>query len=135
MATEANREGCDAPCEILYVHAEVVADVQAKMPGLQAIRDMAETFKLLGDPTRLRVVHALSHGELCVCDLAAMLGISQTAVSNHLRLLRSMRLVNYRREGKMAYYSLADEHITRLMAECLIHVQEAGPTPAHRTSR
>jgi DNA-binding transcriptional ArsR family regulator len=85
---------------------------------------MAETFKLLGDPTRLKLVHALSKGELCVCDLAAMLGVGSTAVSNHLRLLRSMRLVSYRREGKMAYYSLADDHITRLLAECLDHVQE-----------
>ncbi len=111
-------------CEISYVHGETVEAITADMPPREAVFAMAETFKLLSDPTRLKLVHALSRGELCVCDLAAMLGVGSTAVSNHLRLLRGMRLVNYRRQGKMAYYSLADGHITRLLAECLDHVQE-----------
>ncbi|MNR78882.1 hypothetical protein D3C86_317450 [compost metagenome] len=115
----------DGACETAYVHGETVAAIASQIPPQEAIHSMAETFKLLGDPTRLKLVHALSKGELCVCDLAAMLGVGSTAVSNHLRLLRSMRLVSYRREGKMAYYALADEHITRLLAECLDHVQEA----------
>lgn len=120
METEIARTACD----VQYVHTDTVARVSAQMPPKPAMLAMAETFKLLGDPTRLRIVHALSYGELCVCDLAAMLGLAQTSVSNHLRLLRSMRLVNYRREGKMAYYTLADEHISRLMAECFVHVQD-----------
>ena len=114
----------EGSCEISYIHGETVKAIASGMPPQEAIVDMAETFKLLSDPTRLKLVHALSRGELCVCDLASMLGVGSTAVSNHLRLLRSMRLVNYRREGKMAYYSLADDHITRLLAECLDHVQE-----------
>ncbi len=114
----------EGSCEISYVHGETVKAIASGLPPQEAIFDMAETFKLLSDPTRLKLVHALSRGELCVCDLAAMLGVGSTAVSNHLRLLRGMRLVNYRREGKMAYYSLADDHITRLLAECLDHVQE-----------
>lgn len=114
----------EGSCEISYVHGETVKAIASEMPPQEAIFAMAETFKLLSDPTRLKLVHALSRGELCVCDLASMLGVGSTAVSNHLRLLRSMRLVNYRREGKMAYYSLADDHITRLLAECLDHVQE-----------
>jgi ArsR family transcriptional regulator len=113
----------DGNCEISYVHGETVKAIASGMPPREAIYSMAETFKLLGDPTRLKLVHALSRGELCVCDLAAMLGVGSTAVSNHLRLLRSMRLVSYRREGKMAYYALADDHLTRLLAECLDHVQ------------
>jgi ArsR family transcriptional regulator len=114
----------EGSCEISYIHEETVKAIASQMPSQDAILSMAETFKLLGDPTRLKLVHALSMGELCVCDLAAMLGVGSTAISNHLRLLRGMRLVNYRREGKMAYYSLTDEHITRLLAECLDHVQE-----------
>jgi DNA-binding transcriptional ArsR family regulator len=102
------------------------------MPAMALMGEMAETFKLLGDPTRLRIVHALSRGELCVCDLAAMLGIARTAVSNHLRLLRSMRLVSYRKEGKLAFYSLGDDHIARLISECLEHVQEMQPAGGSR---
>lgn len=117
-------EGCDAECEELYVRPDVVAAVLASMPPMEVIRPMAETFKLLSDPTRLRIVHALSRGELCVCDLAEMLGLARTAVSNHLRLLRSMRLVSYRKEGKLAFYSLIDDHITRLMGECRSHADE-----------
>ncbi len=111
-------------CEAFYVNTEGVRKVAALMTSVDEILLMAETFKLLGDPTRLRVVQALSHGELCVCDLATLLGVGRTAISNHLSLLRGMRLVNYRREGKLAYYSLADDHITTLLAECLEHVQE-----------
>lgn len=117
-------KGLEGICEIDYVNEKAVASISAQLPPLGAIGAMAETFKLLGDPTRLRIVYALSRGELCVCDLASMLGVGNTAISNHLRLLRSMKLVTYRREGKLAYYSLADDHISRLLAECLDHVQE-----------
>lgn len=111
-------------CEAFYIHADSVAEVSPELLPHGEICAMADTFKLLGDPTRLRVIQALSLGEFCVCDLAAMLDITQTALSNHLRLLRNMRLVHYRRAGKMAYYSLADCHLTRLVAECLEHVHE-----------
>lgn len=121
MAKTKSEEGV---CEVFYVNTEGVREIAAQMTSKDDISFMAETFKLLGDPTRLRVVQALSHGELCVCDLATLLGVGRTTVSNHLRLLRGMRLVNYRREGKLAYYSLADEHITTLLAGCLEHVQE-----------
>jgi DNA-binding transcriptional ArsR family regulator len=129
---DVERGSFDAECEVLYVRPAVVAEVEATMPSLGLAIDMAETFKLLGDPTRLRIVHALSRGELCVCDLAAMLGIARTAVSNHLRLLRSMRLVTYRKEGKLAFYSLGDDHIARLLKECLEHVQELQPAGGAR---
>lgn len=123
-ALEAIDGNDDVSCNAPYIHEETVKAIASQLPPPDAIRSMAETFKLLGDPTRLKLVHALSKGELCVCDLAAMLGVGSTAISNHLRLLRSMRLVHYRRAGKMAYYSLADGHINRLLTESLEHVQE-----------
>lgn len=126
------QDGCEAECEVLYVRPAVVAEVSATMPPMGLTLEMAETFKLLGDPTRLRIVHALSRGELCVCDLAAMLSLARTAVSNHLRLLRSMKLVTYRKEGKLAFYSLGDDHIARLLKECLEHVQELQPAGGAR---
>jgi DNA-binding transcriptional ArsR family regulator len=110
-------------CEAFYVNSQEVARISGGLPPKEATLAMAETFKLLGDPTRLRVIHALSQGELCVCDLATMFDVGQTAISNHLRILRNMGLVTYRRQGKLAYYAIADEHITRLLAECLEHVQ------------
>ncbi|MEE9305381.1 MAG: metalloregulator ArsR/SmtB family transcription factor [bacterium] len=83
---------------------------------------LAEIFRALGDPTRVRILHALAASELCVCDLAAILGMSQSAVSHQLRLLRSLRLVRYRREGRMVYYALDDDHIEKLLAQGLDHV-------------
>jgi len=111
-------------CEVFYVNTGAVEDIASKMIPDETVSLMAETFRILGDPTRMKVVQALSVGELCVCDLAAMLGAGRTAISNHLRLLRGMRLVKYRREGKLAYYSLADDHISGLIDGCLEHVGE-----------
>ena len=84
----------------------------------------AETFKVLGDPTRLRIAFALSREELCVCDLAVLLGVSQSVVSHSLRALRHMGVVRYRKDGKIAYYRLDDEHIARLVGEAVRHVEE-----------
>lgn len=111
-------------CCAVYVNTAGVEAIAAQLPPPDAFHAMAETFKLLGDPTRLRVVYALSRGELCVCDLAAMLGVGATAISNHLRLLRNMRLVRYRRQGKLVYYTLDDAHIGQLLSICLNQVQE-----------
>jgi len=94
------------------------------MKPAEAVVTLAETFKVLGDPTRLRIVFALSRDELCVCDLANVLGVSQSVVSHSLRALRQMRLVRYRKEGKIAYYVLDDEHIGSLLGQGFRHVQE-----------
>jgi DNA-binding transcriptional ArsR family regulator len=83
---------------------------------------LAETFKALADPTRVRILHALSHAELCVGDLAAVLEMSESAVSHQLRLLRSLRVVRARRDGKLVYYTLDDEHVTRLFQISLEHL-------------
>ena len=88
---------------------------------------LAETFKALGDPTRLRIVTALAQEELCVCDIATLVDVSESAVSHSLRTLRQLRLVRYRKVGKIAYYSLDDTHVARLVAEGLSHIDEASP--------
>jgi len=85
---------------------------------------LAETFKALGDPARASILHALTYGELCVGDLAEVVGISESGVSHQLRILRGLRLVKYRRDGQHVYYSLADHHITTLLAQGLEHVEE-----------
>jgi ArsR family transcriptional regulator, lead/cadmium/zinc/bismuth-responsive transcriptional repressor len=85
---------------------------------------LAETFRMLGDTTRVRMLDALSRAEMCVCDLAALLGLSESAVSHQLRLLRGMRLVRPRRDGRLVYYALDDQHIVGLFAQGLEHVEE-----------
>ncbi len=87
---------------------------------------MAETFRVLGDPTRIRILDALGTGEVCVNDLATAIGISESAVSHQLRLLRTMRLVRVRREGRMAYYAVDDQHILELLSQARTHVQEGA---------
>src|SRR3989304_651336 len=101
-----------------------VEGVGGRLLGARAAARVAETFKVLGDATRVRIVHALSLAELCTCDLAALLGISEPAVSHHLRTLRQMRLVRFRREGGAVYYVPDDEHIRRLGGGSLEHVME-----------
>jgi DNA-binding transcriptional ArsR family regulator len=89
-----------------------------------AVEALAETFRVLGDPTRVRILDALSGGELCVCDIASLAGISESAVSHQLRLLRGMRLVRPRRSGRLVFYALDDKHIIELLKQALTHVEE-----------
>jgi ArsR family transcriptional regulator len=111
-------------CEVLGLHPEAVERVGSKMPDDETIGRLADIFKALADPTRARILYALSLEELCVCDLAALTGMSSSAVSHQLRLLRAGRLVRYRREGKMALYCLDDEHVRHLLQEGLCHACE-----------
>jgi len=90
----------------------------------ESVSLLAETFSVLGDPTRLRIAYALSQQELCVCDLASVLGMSQSVISHSLRALRQMRLVRHRREGRIAYYALDDDHIASILREGFKHVME-----------
>ena len=85
---------------------------------------LAETFRVLGDPTRVRILDALAGGELCVCDIASLVAISESAVSHQLRLLRGMRLVRPRRAGRLVYYTVDDQHIIELLRQALTHVEE-----------
>lgn len=108
------QQHCEHPQNICLARAELIAEDVAQK--------MAEVFKILGDPTRIKILQTLSRRELCVCDLAAVLQMGQSAISHQLRLLRGARLVKYRREGKMAWYSLDDSHIETLLQQGLRHV-------------
>jgi len=112
-------------CEETGIHPQQVSEALSGMPKPAEIRGASELLKAVGDPTRMRILCALADRELSVCDLQAVLGLSQSAVSHQLRTLRNARLVTYRREGKMAYYTLADDHVRRLLDLSLEHVRHA----------
>lgn len=111
-------------CEIEFIDEVKVKSVRQEMKSPEAVMMLAETFKILGDATRIKIAFALSKEELCVCDIANLLGVSQSAVSHSLRTLRQMKLVRFRKEGKIAYYTLDDEHIANLLDEGFRHVEE-----------
>lgn len=123
MSEKATQTAGDA-CEIQFVDEKNVENARRAMKSAQSISLLAETFKILGDPTRIKITYALSKEELCVCDIANLLGVSQSAVSHSLRTLRQMKLVRFRKEGKIAYYALDDEHIANLLEEGFRHVEE-----------
>ncbi len=110
--------------EVIFVDAGRVRMARRAMKSDDAVQVLAETFKLLGDSTRIRIALALSREELCVSDLANLLGVSQSTASHSLRVLRQMRLVRVRKEGKIAYYALDDHHIASLLEEGFRHVEE-----------
>ena len=111
-------------CDIKLIHEEQAAASKAQMPPEDILIDMAEFFKMLGDSTRIRIIYALQAGELCVCDLAAVLGMTSTAISHQLRLLKQTDLVRSRRVGKVVYYSLADNHVRQIAAQGYAHITE-----------
>ena len=117
-------------CAVRVVDRDRVADVRASMPADEQVAELADVFGLLADPGRLRVLVALLEGEMCVCDLAAAAGASESAASHHLRLLRAHRVVQVRRSGRMAYYRLADSHVRMLLDIALTHIGHA-PAAAH----
>lgn len=104
-------------CEVDQVHPEAVRRVRASLPEEGATRRAAEVFGVLSDPTRARIVYALSIEELCVCDVAVVAGLSVSAASHQLKRLRDRGVVNYRKEGRLAFYRLVDEHVRGLMEE------------------
>ncbi|HTL90117.1 MAG TPA: metalloregulator ArsR/SmtB family transcription factor [Leptolyngbya sp.] len=115
----------DAPsCDSSLVHLEQVRQVQPEILPLPEAQQMAEFFGVLADPSRLRLLSALAQQELCVCDLAAGLKMGESAVSHQLRVLRTMRLVKYRKVGRNVYYSLADDHVINLYREVAEHLNE-----------
>lgn len=110
------------------IHAEIVKSVKQKMPDPVALYDLSDLFKLFGDSTRLGILWALSESEMCVCDLCALLKMKQPAVSHQLKNLKQSRIVKSRRDGKIVYYSLEDEHIRELLNLGMEHTQEPLPT-------
>ena len=111
-------------CQETQTHPSRIETVKKLLPADEVLYDLAELFKIFGDSTRIKLLYALYESELCVCDLADVLGLTQSAVSHQLRLLKSSKLVKFRREGKTIYYSLADDHVKTIMAQGLEHVCE-----------
>lgn len=111
-------------CDTLFVHEDKVRIARKALPHDPVSARMAETFKVLGDTTRLKIVLALGREELCVCDIASLLGMTDSAISHQLRVLKNLRIVKYRKEGKMAYYSTDDEHVEALLKMAARHAAE-----------
>ncbi len=111
-------------CQEQVVHKEIVNQVYNHMPEDETLYDLADFFKVFGDCTRIKVLYALFESEMCVCDIADLLNMSQSAISHQLRVLKQSRLVKYRREGKTVYYSLNDHHIKTIFNQGLEHILE-----------
>lgn len=111
-------------CEFMHVHAEVVEKVNEKIPDDEILYDLAELFKLFGDSTRIKILYVLFESEMCVCDIAQLLNMTQSAISHQLRALKQSKLVKYRREGKTVFYSLADGHVRTIIDQGMEHISE-----------
>lgn len=111
-------------CEITTIHEDVIQKVKENMPEEDVLYSLGEFFKILGDGTRIKILNALFYSEMCVCDIAALLGMTQSAISHQLRVLKQGRLVKHRKEGKSVYYSLDDEHIKHIIEQGLTHIKE-----------
>ena len=111
-------------CEATHVHQQTVEQVRAQLPDEDVLYDLTELFRALGDSTRMRILYALFEAEMCVCDIAELLGMTQSAISHQLRALKNVRLVRARREGKTVFYSLADTHVRTIIDQGMEHVEE-----------
>lgn len=111
-------------CELVHVHKDILQKVQALLPPDEQLYDLAELFKVFGDSTRVKILYALFESEMCVCDMAQLLGLSQSAVSHQLRTLKNSKLVKFRREGKTVFYSLDDEHVRSILGQGMEHLCE-----------
>ena len=114
----------EGACEFMHVHEEIVDRVEKVMPDEQQLLDLSEFFKVFGDSTRIKILYVLSQSEMCVCDIATLLQMGQSAISHQLRVLKQMRLVTFRREGKTVFYKLADSHIQTILAQGMEHISE-----------
>jgi ArsR family transcriptional regulator len=119
-----NRRKDDALCSVTIIHEDILSKVRKEMTEDSRLVQMAELFKALDDPTRLKIINALLLAEMCVCDISALLNMTQPAISHHLKVLRQTQLIKYRREGKIVYYSLDDDHVELLFRQGLAHVIE-----------
>ena len=115
----------DLLCEVQCLHPDAVAKAKAAIPDLACVVEASTLLKMIADPTRLRILSALTATELCVCDIAASVGLSESASSHQLRLLREHRLVSHRKEGRVVYYRLNDAHVTDMISSALEHARES----------
>ena len=111
-------------CEFIHVHEDIVGQVNKNMPDEEILYDLAELFKIFGDSTRIKILYVLFESEMCVCDIAQILGMTQSAISHQLRSLKQSKLVKYRREGKTVFYSLSDSHVRTILDQGMEHVAE-----------
>ena len=114
-------------CEFMHVHEDIVAQVEKNMPDEEVLYDLAELFKIFGDSTRIKILYVLNESEMCVCDIAQLLGMTQSAISHQLRSLKQSKLVKARREGKTVFYALADDHVHTILSHGMEHVAELLP--------
>ena len=134
MATQ--RTGSPDTCDVACLHPELVQEARAALPPAEDAQELAAVFGVLADPTRVRLVAALAARELCVCDMANVVGLRQSTVSHQLRLLRALRVVRFRKEGRIAYYTLDDAHIRGLLERGLEHIRTAADrSPARRATQ
>lgn len=120
MHIHEHAECCDEIC----THQDIIERVKPDMPDEETLYDLAELFKVFGDSTRIRILYVLFEAEVCVCDIAEVLNMSQSAISHQLRVLKQSRLVRSRREGKTIYYSLADDHVRTIINQGMEHIEE-----------
>ena len=111
-------------CEENQVHQDILQKVQSDLPDDEVLYDLAELFKVFGNSTRIKILYALFEAEMCVCDIADLLGLTQSAISHQLRTLKANKLVRSRREGKTVFYSLADQHVRSIIGQGMDHVME-----------
>lgn len=111
-------------CDCDVIHADVVEEVKEKMPEENVLYDLADFFKVLGDSTRVKIMWALDEREMCVCDLAVLLNMTKSAISHQLRSLKQANLVKFRKEGKIVFYSLSDDHVKEIFEKGLEHIKE-----------
>lgn len=111
-------------CDCSVIHQDIVDKTRESMPAEENLYDLAELFKVFGDTTRIKILYALFASEMCVCDIAVLLNMTQSAISHQLRVLKQTRLVKYRKDGKIVYYSLDDEHVKQIFDQGLIHINE-----------
>ena len=113
-----------ACCEQPHQHTDLVDAVRGRLPDEDELFDLAELFKIFGDSTRVKILYVLFEHEVCVCDIAEILGMTQSAISHQLRIIKQARLVKFRRDGKTVYYSLADEHVKSIIGMAKDHLEE-----------
>ena len=111
-------------CEAVEIHEELLKIVSEKLPSEESLMDLAELFKVFGDSTRIRILFVLFEAEVCVCDLAEALNMTQSAISHQLNILKRNKLVKSRREGKSVFYSLADDHVRAIISQGMEHIEE-----------
>jgi ArsR family transcriptional regulator, lead/cadmium/zinc/bismuth-responsive transcriptional repressor len=123
MANEKDEREIEC-CETSEVHEELLKIVREKLPAEEQLYDLAELFKVFGDSTRIRILFVLFESEVCVCDLAAALNMTVSAVSHQLKILKQNKLIKSRREGRSVFYSLADDHVRTIVSQGMEHIEE-----------